>query len=59
MDPSDCRWDKCQLPSSISGSKECVQMTMACTLNYLMDYTTNLQIVHNKIELQACDCCGV
>ena len=27
--PSDCRWYDCHLPSSISGSKKRVQMTMA------------------------------
>ena len=27
--PGECRWDDCHLPSSISGTKEYVQMTMA------------------------------
>ena len=27
--PSDCRWWDCHLPSSISGSKHSIQMTMA------------------------------
>ena len=27
--PNDCRWENCQLPSSISNSKDHVQMTVA------------------------------
>ena len=27
--PSDCRWNDCEIPSSISGIKQFVQMTMA------------------------------